>query len=188
MFVGALGVRIVGATIARVNRRIRRTLCSPYSPSYSASIGLRHRPVSLAGTGGPLDRVVNSPNTQRRVNSWVRKSRTAPPCGPSVRLNRVPSGDHVTFVQPRCTHLELTPALSCPLLAELAQQAERHRTRGLNVPAALYELWLEALIEAVRECDPRCNRAIEHSWRLLTGHVIRRIGTLNENETKLVDA
>lgn len=60
-------------------------------------------------------------------------------------------------------------------LAELTRQAELHDRAHLDVPPAMYGLWLEALIGAVRTCDPEFDLVVEHSWRLLMAHVIRHM-------------
>lgn len=60
-------------------------------------------------------------------------------------------------------------------LGALARQAELHDRRHLNVRPELYGLWLEALIGAVGECDPAYDVAVEHSFRLIMGHVVERM-------------
>ena len=60
-------------------------------------------------------------------------------------------------------------------LAELTRQAELHNRHHLDIRPELYDFWLEALVAAVEDCDPRFNRFVEHSWRLLMGHVIQHM-------------
>jgi hemoglobin-like flavoprotein len=43
--------------------------------------------------------------------------------------------------------------------------ARRHDRHHLNIEPELYELWLEALIDTVRECDPEFELSIEKAWR-----------------------
>jgi truncated hemoglobin YjbI len=46
---------------------------------------------------------------------------------------------------------------------EIDRLAERHRQ--MNVTPALYELWLDALCEALAIHDPKFNAALEVMWR-----------------------
>ena len=48
-------------------------------------------------------------------------------------------------------------------LAEIERLAERHRQ--LNVKAVHYELWLDALCEALAQHDPEFSPALEQKWR-----------------------
>lgn len=50
--------------------------------------------------------------------------------------------------------------------------ARRHDRHHLDIEPALYNLWLEALIDAVRECDPEFDAAVERSWRAVMRHGI----------------
>ena len=43
--------------------------------------------------------------------------------------------------------------------------AKRHDRHHLNIEPELYELWLEALIDTVRECDPEFDATVEKTWR-----------------------
>lgn len=43
--------------------------------------------------------------------------------------------------------------------------AKQHDHHHLNIEAEFYELWLEALIETVRECDPKFDATVEQAWR-----------------------
>ena len=56
-------------------------------------------------------------------------------------------------------------------LSSLKEQAELHSRRHLDVRPELYGLWLECLITTVQECDPCFDPGVEHSWRLILGHV-----------------
>lgn len=46
----------------------------------------------------------------------------------------------------------------------LADLAARHGSRELAIGAELYDLWLDSLLSAVRECDPDCSREVEQAW------------------------
>lgn len=43
--------------------------------------------------------------------------------------------------------------------------AKRHDRQHLNIEPELYGLWLEALIDTVRECDPEFDSEVERAWR-----------------------
>jgi hemoglobin-like flavoprotein len=49
--------------------------------------------------------------------------------------------------------------------AELQRLALRHSRRGVDIPPHLYELWLDALCEAVVEHDPECTADLIDQWR-----------------------
>ena len=49
--------------------------------------------------------------------------------------------------------------------AELKRLAERHSRRGVDIPPNLYELWLDALREAVEEHDPKFTAQLGERWR-----------------------
>ena len=48
---------------------------------------------------------------------------------------------------------------------ELERLGERHSRRGLNIRPELYDLWLDALCEAVRKHDPAYTPDLEEQWR-----------------------
>ena len=48
--------------------------------------------------------------------------------------------------------------------AELTRIALLHHTIGIS--ADFYDLWLDALVSAVREFDPDCDTSVELAWRL----------------------
>lgn len=56
-------------------------------------------------------------------------------------------------------------------LPELTRIAEAHSKRQLDIPPELYDLWLDCLLQAVREFDPKWNQEIDAAWRqvLTTG-------------------
>lgn len=48
----------------------------------------------------------------------------------------------------------------------LLKIAESHSKRDYDIKPALFDLWLEALIETVREMDPEFGDDVELAWRL----------------------
>ncbi len=42
--------------------------------------------------------------------------------------------------------------------------AERHSSRQLNIGAELYDLWLDSLLAAVKECDPQYDGQVRDAW------------------------
>jgi hemoglobin-like flavoprotein len=46
----------------------------------------------------------------------------------------------------------------------LADVAERHGARDLNIGAELYDLWLDSLLETVEECDPEFSLDVRKAW------------------------
>jgi hemoglobin-like flavoprotein len=49
--------------------------------------------------------------------------------------------------------------------AHLEDIARRHSRAGLDIRPELYDLWLECLVAAVREHDPRFDADVERAWR-----------------------
>ena len=47
----------------------------------------------------------------------------------------------------------------------LARVAERHSRRELGVDPSMYQPFIDALIDTVRDCDPQFTPAIESAWR-----------------------
>jgi hemoglobin-like flavoprotein len=47
----------------------------------------------------------------------------------------------------------------------LERIAARHSRGGLDIGPHLYDLWLDCLIQAVRECDPLFGEETEQAWR-----------------------
>jgi hemoglobin-like flavoprotein len=47
----------------------------------------------------------------------------------------------------------------------LERIAARHSRSGLDIGPHLYDLWLDCLIQAVRECDPLSGEETEQAWR-----------------------
>jgi len=48
---------------------------------------------------------------------------------------------------------------------ELARLGQKHGRDGLKIGAHLYELWLDCLLQAVSEFDPKWSDAVGNSWR-----------------------
>jgi hypothetical protein len=48
---------------------------------------------------------------------------------------------------------------------ELERLAERHSRRGVDIAPHLYELWLDALCEAVEQHDPDFTADLSKQWR-----------------------
>ena len=49
----------------------------------------------------------------------------------------------------------------------LHKTAQTHSARQLNIQPHLYDLWLECLIDTVREFDPLFSDDVELAWRLI---------------------
>ncbi len=49
----------------------------------------------------------------------------------------------------------------------LERLAERHSRRGIDVAPALYEVWLDMLVETVRESDPEYSDEVGLAWRVV---------------------
>ncbi|MCE9640090.1 MAG: globin [Betaproteobacteria bacterium] len=47
----------------------------------------------------------------------------------------------------------------------LERLARRHSKADLGIKPELYDLWLDRLVQAVREFDPLCNKETERAWR-----------------------
>jgi len=53
--------------------------------------------------------------------------------------------------------------------AYLEGLAEDHGKRGRDIPPHLYDLWLDCLLRAVRECDELYSEQVEAAWRYMMG-------------------
>ena len=49
----------------------------------------------------------------------------------------------------------------------IQQISQLHGKSGMGIPPLLYDLWLECLIETVREYDPEFRPDVELAWRLV---------------------
>lgn len=52
---------------------------------------------------------------------------------------------------------------------ELIRLGNSHGAQGMKIPAYLYDLWLECLLQAVREFHTNWHPEIELSWRKMLG-------------------
>lgn len=50
---------------------------------------------------------------------------------------------------------------------QLMRIAGRHGIEGMNIPRALYDNWMESLLQTVSECDAGYDRDTEMAWRVL---------------------
>lgn len=57
-------------------------------------------------------------------------------------------------------------------VAHLNQIAAQHSRSDRDVRPELYDVWLESLLETVRECDPRVTPEVEAAWRSVLRHGI----------------
>ena len=48
---------------------------------------------------------------------------------------------------------------------ELEHIARLHGRERLNLPVKFYDIWLECLIDTIRDKDPKYNEHIERAWR-----------------------
>ena len=53
--------------------------------------------------------------------------------------------------------------------AYLERIAEAHSKRGRDIAPHLYDLWLDCLLRAVKECDPHFTTEVEAAWRFMMG-------------------
>jgi hemoglobin-like flavoprotein len=52
-------------------------------------------------------------------------------------------------------------------IVHLERLAQLHSRAGLDIKPELYDVWLDRLLQAVREFDPLCDPEIETAWRRL---------------------
>ncbi|MDX1630653.1 MAG: globin [Thermoanaerobaculia bacterium] len=55
----------------------------------------------------------------------------------------------------------------------LEHLAQRHSASEMDIGAELYDLWLDSLLETVRESDPEFDSGIEEAWEDVMGVGIR---------------
>ncbi|HYK89820.1 MAG TPA: globin [Acidobacteriota bacterium] len=48
---------------------------------------------------------------------------------------------------------------------EIARLGQSHGRHGMRIGPHLYELWLNSLLQAAKEFDPRWSQGVEASWR-----------------------
>lgn len=51
----------------------------------------------------------------------------------------------------------------------LEHLAVRHSAKDLDVGSELYDLWLDSLLAAVKQCDPEFGPAVEEAWEQVMG-------------------
>ena len=63
-------------------------------------------------------------------------------------------------------HMMMLAAISDPVgTAHFERLAVLHSQQHLDIPPHLYDLWLDCLMQAVRESDPQCTPETESVWR-----------------------
>ena len=67
----------------------------------------------------------------------------------------------------------------------LTEIAVKHSRRHLDIRPELYHLWLECLIETVREMDPQFNDHIELAWRMVCSQGIALMTFMYDKQTPL---
>ena len=60
-------------------------------------------------------------------------------------------------------------------LRELNERAASHDRVHLNIGPELYDLWLDAILQAASEFDPDWNDDIRAAWQRILGFVIRHM-------------
>lgn len=51
----------------------------------------------------------------------------------------------------------------------LEKMAMRHSAADLDIGSELYDLWLDSLLEVVKECDPAFDSEVEEAWDRMMG-------------------
>ena len=59
--------------------------------------------------------------------------------------------------------------------AEIKRLSKNHAKKGLDIPAWMYDDWMEALMQTVRETDDTCTDALEARWRKAMEPAIARM-------------
>lgn len=68
-------------------------------------------------------------------------------------------------------------------VASIARLGEMHR--DLGVAPALYDLWLDSLVETVAACDGAFSESVEHAWRVvLRGSIARMLATYETQDSQ----
>jgi hemoglobin-like flavoprotein len=60
--------------------------------------------------------------------------------------------------------VSLTMGADAEMEAHLGEVAEEHSREKLGIGAELYDLWLDSLLQTVKECDPQCDEELLASW------------------------
>jgi hemoglobin-like flavoprotein len=50
-------------------------------------------------------------------------------------------------------------------MAHVQRMVELHGPANLNIPAYMYDLWMQSLLKAVSEHDPAYGASVEQAWR-----------------------
>ena len=50
---------------------------------------------------------------------------------------------------------------------KLQEIAHTHGVHGLNIRPELYEVWMESLLETVKDSDPKFDKNVELAWKLV---------------------
>jgi hemoglobin-like flavoprotein len=61
---------------------------------------------------------------------------------------------------------------SSPAWTEMPRLAAKHSRSELNIPPAMYDTWLDCLIQAVRKHDSAFSAEVEAAWRTTLGAAI----------------
>jgi hemoglobin-like flavoprotein len=70
-------------------------------------------------------------------------------------------------------HMMMLAATSDPVgTAHFERLAVLHSQSHLDIPPHLYDLWLDCLVQAVRESDPQCTPETESVWRSMMANGI----------------
>lgn len=59
--------------------------------------------------------------------------------------------------------------------SEIKRLSKTHTKKGLDIPAWMYDDWLEALMETVQETDQSCTDTLEARWRQALAPAISRM-------------
>ena len=61
------------------------------------------------------------------------------------------------------------------VLEEIARLGQSHGREGMKIETRMYELWLDCLLQAVREFDPRWSPEVGESWRRMFSPYLSRL-------------
>ena len=59
--------------------------------------------------------------------------------------------------------------------SELERLSKTHSKKGLDIPAWMYDEWMAALLQTIRETDESCDDALEARWRKAMEPAISRM-------------
>ena len=49
----------------------------------------------------------------------------------------------------------------------LKNLAFMHSKKQLDIRPELYDVWLDSIVMALEQCDPKFNKDVEHAWRII---------------------